>query len=72
MIRSNLLPQLNELRARYADLRWRAATTGPGFVLTQGRDHTGITYALTRLGGHTDILYSLDEVAQFLNQHTTR
>ncbi|QVJ00291.1 hypothetical protein KGD82_16120 [Nocardiopsis eucommiae] len=68
MIRTDRRPQITDQRSRYADLRWRAATTGPGFILTQGRDHAGVTYALTQLG-HTDFFYSLDEVEMFLAQH---
>lgn len=67
MIRTNHRPQVDDLRARYADLRWRAATTG--VALTQGRDHVGITYALASFDGRTDTFYSLDEVEQRLDQH---
>lgn len=62
---------INARRAEFKDLKWRAATTGPGFILTRERRLLGAIYALTSLDGRTTLLYSLAEVRAYLEQRTT-
>ncbi|GAA1463340.1 hypothetical protein NE857_26240 [Nocardiopsis exhalans] len=58
-------------RQRFVDLRWKAATSGSGFVLTRETRLWGAIYMLLPLNGTAQILYSLDEVEQYLDRHTT-
>lgn len=62
---------INAHRTEFENLKWQAATTGPGFILTRERRLLGSIYALTPLEGQTALLYSLAEVRTYLNRHTT-
>ncbi|MBR8741450.1 hypothetical protein [Nocardiopsis sp. MG754419] len=57
-------------RQRFMDLRWKAATTGRGFVLTRQRRLLGAIYLLLPLRGPAELFYCLDEVEHYLDRHT--
>lgn len=67
----NRWPEIAALRTQFEDLKWQAASTGPGFVLTREHRLLGAIYMLVPLEGEAVILYSLDEVRTYLDQHTT-
>lgn len=67
----NRWPEIAALRTQFEDLKWQAATTSPGFVLTRERRLLGAIYMLVPLQGQAVILYSLAEVRTYLNRHTT-
>ncbi|GAA1112322.1 hypothetical protein [Nocardiopsis metallicus] len=57
-------------RQRFVDLRWKAASTGCGFVLTRQPRLLGAIYMLLPLRGPAELFYCLDEVEHYLNQRT--
>lgn len=68
--RIDLRHQITELRQRFLDLRWKAAATGGGFVLTRQIRLLGAIYMLLPLHRPAKLFYSLDEVQTYLDQQT--
>lgn len=64
--------QITGRRQKYVDLRWKAATTGGGFILTRQTRLLGAIYMLTPLHGPAELFYSMDEVANYLDRHASR
>ncbi|GAA1463183.1 hypothetical protein NE857_03370 [Nocardiopsis exhalans] len=66
--RIDLRGRITTRRQRYVDLRWKAATTGRGFLLTRQRRLLGAIYMLVPLQGPAELFYCLDEVHTYLDQ----
>lgn len=64
-------PGIAARRSLFEQLKWQAATTGGGYILTRERRLLGAIYMLTPLEGRATLLYSLAEVRAYLEQRST-